>query len=105
MWSNTIIALSAAGTVLCIVGVVWGLWRLAPVRGYRLRDHQQWTPYSFLMRWHHYLGLIFGVTTLLWVFSGLLSMDPWNWSPSTAPTRDQRLRLAAGAISTGDLSA
>lgn len=105
VWSNSIIALSAAGTVLCIVGVAWGLWRIAPIRGYRLRDHQQWTPYSFLMRWHHYLGLIFGVTTSLWVFSGLLSMDPWNWSPSTAPTRDQRLRLAAGAMSTADLSA
>jgi hypothetical protein len=103
LWSNTIIALSIAGTVLCLVGIVWGLWRVSPMRGYRLRDRRQWTPYAFAMRWHHYLGLIFGITTTMWVFSGLLSMDPWNWSPSTAPTREQRLRLAGGAMAGADL--
>jgi hypothetical protein len=105
VWANTVIALSLAGMVLCIAGIAWGVWRIAPVRGYRLRDRRQWTPYAWLMRWHHYLGLAFGVTTLLWVFSGLLSMEPWRWSPDTAPTRDQRLRLAGGAISTADLPA
>lgn len=105
IWSNTIIVLSLAGTLLCIVGIAWGLWRIAPMRGYRLRNRQQWTPYSYVMRWHHYLGLIFGMTTLMWVFSGLLSMDPWNWSPGTAPTREQQLRLAEGPFSTADLSA
>jgi hypothetical protein len=105
LWSNTIIALSIAGTVLCATGLAWGAWRIAPRRGYRLRDHEQWTPYSALMRWHHYLGLIFGITTLTWVFSGLLSMDPGNWSPGTAPTRDQRMQLAGGAISSAELSA
>ena len=105
LWSNTIIVLSIAGTVLCIAGLLWGIWRLAPIRGYRLRDHQQWTPYSFWMRWHHYLGLIFGFTTLMWVFSGLLSMDPFSWSPATTATRDQRLRLAGGSLATADVSA
>lgn len=103
LWSHTIIALSLAGTVLCAAGVVWGVRRLAPVRGYRLRDRWQWSPYASWMRWHHYLGLLFGAATLMWVFSGLLSMDPWNWSPGTAPTRDQQLRLAGGAMSAGDL--
>ena len=28
--------------------------------------------------------------------NGLLSMDPWDWHPSTAPTRDQRARVAGG---------
>ena len=105
LWSNAIIWVSIAGTVMCAAGIGWGVWRLAPVRGYRLRDHQQWTPYSAWMRWHHYLGLVFGVATLMWVFSGLLSMNPWSWSPSTAPTRDQRLLLAGGTIAITDLSA
>ena len=95
-WSQTIIWLSLAGSVLCLVGIGWGVWRLAPIRGYRLRDRRQWSPYASWMRWHHYAGLLFGITTLTWVFSGLLSMDPWNWSPSTAPTREQRERLAEG---------
>jgi hypothetical protein len=105
LWSNTIIGVSLAGTVLCIAGLAWGLWRLAPRRGYRLRGHQQWTPYAAWIRWHHYLGLVFGAATMMWVFSGLLSMDPWGWSPGTAPTRDQRDRLAGGSIRAGDLPA
>ena len=105
IWSTTIIWISIAGTVTCIAGIAWGAWRLSPARGYRLRDHRQWTPYAASMRWHHYLGLVFGLTTLMWVFSGLLSMDPWSWSPSTAPTRDQRLLLAGGPIATANLPA
>ena len=105
LWSNTIIWVSIAGTVMCIAGIVWGAWRLAPIRGYRLRHHHQWTPYAASMRWHHYLGLVFGLTTLMWVFSGLLSMDPFSWSPGTTPTRDQRLRLSGGPIDAADLSA
>jgi hypothetical protein len=104
LWNQTIVWLSVAGTVLCIVGMAWGVWRLAPFRGYRLRDRRQWTPYAGLMRWHHYAGLIFGIVTTTWIFSGLLSMDPWNWHPSTAPTREQRARVAGGSISIADLS-
>lgn len=104
LWSSVIIWTSLAGTVLCVAGIAWGMWRLAPRRGYRLRDHRQWSPYASWMRWHHYLGLIFGVTTLLWVFSGLLSMDPWAWSPGTSATRDQRLRLAGGPLLGADLT-
>ena len=104
LWNETIVWLSIAGTVMCIAGIAWGLWRLAPMRGYRLRDHRQWSPYAGWMRWHHYAGLIFGIVTTTWIFSGLLSMDPWDWHPSTAPTRDQRSRVAGGAIALTDLS-
>jgi hypothetical protein len=31
------------------------------------------------MKWHHYAGLLFGVITLTWTYSGLLSMGPFNW--------------------------
>jgi hypothetical protein len=104
LWNETIVWLSIAGNVMCVVGIAWGLWRLAPLRGYRLRDRRQWSPYAGWMRWHHYAGLIFGVVTTTWIFSGLLSMDPWNWHPGTAPTREQRARVAGGPIEVGDLS-
>ena len=103
LWSNAIISLSLAGTVMCAAGLAWGVWRVSPRRGYRLRDHRQWTPYSKWIRWHHYLGLVFGLAAMMWVFSGMLSMDPWGWSPGTAPTREQRERLAGGPIDAGDL--
>jgi hypothetical protein len=105
VWSNAVIWIALAGTALCLLGILWGVWRLAPLREYRLRDRQQWSPYASWMRWHHYLGLIFGVTTLTWVFSGLLSMDPWSWSPSTSATREQRERLAGGPIVGAELTA
>ena len=105
VWSITVISFSLAGTVLCVAGLLWGFWRVAPRRGYRLRDHRQWTPYAKWIRWHHYLGLVFGAAAMMWVFSGMLSMDPWSWSPDTAPTRDQRERLAGGPIAAGDLPA
>ncbi len=98
LWNEVIVWSSIAGTVMCIAGIAWGLWRLAPLRGYRLRRQQQWSPYAGWMRWHHYAGLIFGVVTTTWIFSGLLSMDPWDWHPSTAPTREQRTRVAGGSI-------
>ena len=104
LWNEVIVWTSIAGTIMCVAGMAWGLWRLAPLRGYRLRDHRQWSPYAGWMRWHHYAGLIFGLVTTTWIFSGLLSMDPWDWHPSTAPTRDQRSRVAGGSIALGDLS-
>lgn len=104
LWNEVIVWTAIAGTVMCVVGLLWGLWRISPVRGYRLRREQHWSPYAGWMRWHHYAGLIFGVVTTTWIFSGLLSMDPWDWHPSTAPTREQRSRVAGGPIELADLT-
>ena len=104
LWNRVIVWSSLAGTLMCIVGMLWGVWRLSPLSGYRLRRGRQWSPYAGWMRWHHYAGLIFGIVTTTWIFSGLLSMDPWNWHPSTAPTREQRVRVAGGAIDLSDLT-
>ena len=32
------------------------------------------------MRWHYITGVVFGVFTLTWVFSGMLSMEPFGWA-------------------------
>ena len=37
-------------------------------------------PYTGWMRWHYVTGVVFGVVTLTWVFSGLLSMEPYAWT-------------------------
>ena len=85
-WAQTIIWLSIAGCVMCVSGLAWGL--IVARR----------SPYAGLMRWHHYAGLIFGATTCTWIFSGLLSMDPWDWHPSTAPKLEQRDAVAGGPL-------
>ena len=96
-WTQLIIWTSIAGSLLCLSGIVWGVWRYSTESRYRLRGvpHSH-TPYAGLMRWHHYTGLVFGLITFTWVFSGLLSMNPWNWSPETAPTRQQREAVSGG---------
>lgn len=97
-WSRTVIWLSIAGSLMALTGLVWGIWRYSLRPAYRLRRVPSRSPYAGLMWWHHYAGLIFGLAALTWIFSGLLSMDPWSWSPSTAPTRTQREAVSGGPL-------
>lgn len=103
-WAQVVIWLSVAGCVMCLSGLVWGLWRYARVPRYRLKRVPSRTPYAGMMRWHHYAGLLFGLTTFTWIFSGLLSMDPWDWHPPTSPTRLQREAVSGGPFDLGEVT-
>jgi len=98
LWAQSIIWLSIAGCAMCATGLIWGVWRYSPSSRYRLKRKHAHSPYAGMMHWHHYAGLLFGLTTCSWIFSGLLSMDPWDWHPGTAPTRHQREAVAGGRI-------
>ena len=37
------------------------------------------SPYRGWFYWHHIAGLLFGIVTMTWAFSGLLSMNPWGF--------------------------
>lgn len=104
LWTQTIIWTSIAGVALSIAGLLWGIWRYSPSRRYRLKRQRRRSPYAGLMRWHHYAGLIFGVTTITWLFSGLLSMEPWHWTAGTAATGAQRDGVSRGPFRTGDIA-
>ncbi len=104
LWTDVVIWLSMLGCVLCLSGLVWGLWRVGFRKRYRLRAGPSYSPYAGLMRWHHYAGLVFGLVTCTWVFSGLLSMDPWIWHPGTEPTRIQRQVVTGGPLRLGLLT-
>ncbi len=73
LWSQVVIWTAAIGTVMATLGILVGLLTLRP-KGPNV------IPYRGLMRWHYITGAVFGVFTLTWVFSGLLSMDPWGWA-------------------------
>jgi hypothetical protein len=88
-WTQLIIWSSVVGCVLCLSGLVWGVWQFIRLRG---------TAYTGLMRWHHYAGLIFGAMTFTFVFSGLLSMDPWGWPPTSPLSREQRDAVSGGPL-------
>ena len=77
LWYRTVVWAAELGCVLAALGLV-----LAVVQ------FRKSTPFSFSksirytgwMRWHYILGVFFGVFALTWVFSGLLSMEPFEWT-------------------------
>lgn len=74
IWTDTVIWLSLIATLMAVLGMVLGVlrWRRRP---YRSGSH---SPYSGWARWHHVTGLVAGVLLVSWIFSGLMSMNPWG---------------------------
>jgi uncharacterized iron-regulated membrane protein len=83
-WHDIVVWLSVAGTVLAVSGLVIGLMRWRFGGRYKSGSH---SPYRGLIaRWHHILGLSAGLLTITWIFSGLMSMNPWKVFDSGAPS-------------------
>ena len=76
-WSRLVIWSSGIGTLAAILGVIIGIWMYSPSKRYWNGDVATSIPYRGQKRWHTVLGLIFGVATATWAFSGMLSMDPF----------------------------
>ena len=76
-WSRVVIWSSGIGTLAAILGVVIGAWMYSPSKKYRYAGAPSRLPYRGQKRWHSALGLIFGMATVTWAFSGMLSMDPF----------------------------
>ena len=76
LWQAVIVWTSAVGCLIAVTGLLLGLIRF---RWRRRRDGVPRIPYSGLMWWHYLTGAVFGVATLTWVFSGLLSVQPFDW--------------------------
>jgi uncharacterized iron-regulated membrane protein len=91
LWSEVVIWTSVVGTVLTVLGVWLGIVRLGQRRRGRL------SPYRGLWEWHHVSGLIFGVLTLTWLVSGLLSMNPWGLLEGRSGPEERRA-LAGAAL-------
>ena len=82
-WSDIVVWLSIAGVVVALLGTVVGILRWRFRQPYR---HGGRSPYpTRAMRWHHVSGLLFAGVTLTWIFSGLMSMNPWRMLDSGAP--------------------
>lgn len=76
LWRIVIIGTSLAGLILAITGATLGIlrWRFKGSYGSGRK-----TPYrEKYMRWHHISGLLFAMITLTWLFSGLMSVNPWG---------------------------
>lgn len=98
LWRWSIIYAALVGSLLCLSGLVIGVWRLSPFKRYRVKRVPSHSPYSGLMWWHHYAGLLCGLATFTWSLSGALSLTPWDWAPSSAPTAEQARSVRGGAL-------
>jgi hypothetical protein len=103
-WSWTVDLLAGAGVVLAISGLWIGIarWRRA-VSG-SSKTGATHSPYRGLMRWHHLTGLAFGLTTLTWVFSGLLSMNPANLNPDEGPSEEESMVFSGSPLIPSDFA-
>ena len=99
--SDIIIYTSLVGTVLALLGIWIGVlrWRFRSrfASGSRSPYRGRW------MRWHHISGLIFGLVTLTWVFSGMLSLNPWKVFESGGLKPDLRAFAGVDLSRTGFL--
>ena len=67
VWRQVVLWTSGVATALATIGIILGFIQYS-------------TRYAGLMRWHYVTGVAFGVFCLTWVFSGLLSMEPFFWA-------------------------
>lgn len=95
-WSGLLQVLSWSALLMCVLGVVLGIVRFALRPRFRHRGQLSRSPYTGLMKWHHYAGLIFSVFVLTWAFSGVASL---NIVPGIRETLYTPAQIAAGARS------
>ena len=77
LWYDIMVWTSTLACVLAVIGMVIGFIKLRWTRPFKLSTA---IPYVGWMRWHYITGMVFGVFTLTFAFSGLLSMEPYEWT-------------------------
>ncbi|GAB3371265.1 PepSY domain-containing protein [Massilia agri] len=102
-WTDIVNWLSIAGIAMALTGTVVGVLRWRFSRPYRNGAR---SPYPGpMMRWHHIGGLLFALTTITWIFSGLMSMNPWKvFTSDAAPLRMEALAGGPPTLSAGMLA-
>ncbi|MFM7294328.1 MAG: PepSY domain-containing protein [Burkholderiales bacterium] len=95
LWSDVVIWISIPATVIALTGLVLGVLRYRWTGQFKSGLK---TPYRGWTRWHHWLGLLFAITTVTWIFSGLMSMNPWNIFSSKSPDKVQSATWRGGGL-------
>ena len=97
LWSQVVIYASLLGCFLTAFGLYLG------VRQTVVQPSGRWSPYVGFNWWHHVAGLVFGIFTLSWVASGLMSMNPWGWLEGEG-TQAENARIQGGNVSLAQLA-
>lgn len=93
LWKWVVIVLSCLGIIASLSGIISGFIRI------KKRNSTYVSPYrNKWFRWHHYTGFVFGIVTFTWVFSGLLTMSPFGWTPALTITERENKKLQGGDL-------
>ena len=95
LWEAVIVWTSAIGCLIAISGLLLGVTQF---RWRRAQRAQSRIPYVGWLRWHYLTGVAFGFVTLTWVFSGMLSVQPFAWMTA------EGLHVSSAAIGGGPLA-
>ena len=91
LWYRIVVWSSGLVCGLAVLGLLLGLTQFRWTRPFPLKTA---LPYAGWMRWHYVTGAVFGLFTLTWAFSGLLSMEPFAWT--NAPGLEVRRDVFTG---------
>jgi uncharacterized iron-regulated membrane protein len=80
LWYQVVVWTSGLACVLAVLGLMLSFTQFRRTRPFNLAKS---IPYSGPMRWHYVTGTVFGVFTLTFAFSGMLSMEPFAWTNAT----------------------
>jgi hypothetical protein len=94
VWYWIVVALAALGCLLAAIGLMLAVTQFRRSRPFSFAKSIR---YRGWMRWHYYSGALFGLFALTWVFSGLLSMEPFGWTRATG------LEMPRSALTGGDI--
>lgn len=76
-WYETVVWGSAFVCASAVIGMILAFVQWRRTKPLRLSRS---IPYAGWKRWHYITGAIFGIFTITWTFSGLLSMEPFDWT-------------------------
>jgi hypothetical protein len=95
LWIQSVAWASLIGAAMTLMGLIVGIVRTRWIGYYRMRSGPSHSPYVGWMKWHHYVGLIFGAVTMTWAFSGAMSLDrPFPSMRTAPPTPAQRTAVS-----------
>jgi hypothetical protein len=103
VWYWTVVWAAVVGCGVALLGLVLAVTQFRRSKPFRLATSIR---YRGLLRWHYLTGAVFGVFALTWVFSGMMSMEPFAWTRATGlylPTDEiEGGRLDLGAYAPDD---
>jgi len=104
LWWHVVVWSSLGGTFVCGIGIAIGIWRYSLSGRFRLKREPSHSPYAGWMKWHHYVGLVFGFFAGMWALSGALSLTPFPFLRGSPTTPEYREAVTGGPIDLSPLT-